>query len=466
MSTSSQQTQRTKSDGVDTCETTVRKSVRKTAGRNPARLTEADGQQPLIKTISATLPTSRKVICGKTGCGKTVDEGIECSNCLKWYHHNCGGLSSQEFSDHMTEDDKLWFCLECSSIPLFRFLTTIIKRQERQISALENRLSCLERPKAQITQTTIESNNSNTTNILSDTGPTTKMNNENNQQPFMIVNCNKQPPVQDKNNEDLTIICTNVAEPKSISLKARHEEELKNWQTVCQSMGLNIHPSSLTRLSRPRSSPHAGEPRLLRVTLKNMKDVEDILLSSHLLRNESTAVRIFPDIPWSERQKIRKDPITAKTVHGKKMLMIHGIPESNDDNGWNKKEHDHHEWKFIQDLLGIKDVLTTRLSRLPHSPNYQGIGPRILKVSLLNEKMVESVVETWRSNKTILPPELKLRTFLSPKRVECENPTGPRVDHIQTNSHHPLSTSNQNDSVTSNVPFQKNDCHPTPSESE
>lgn len=450
MPSNSQQTQNTDTEGAVT-----RKSVRKNAGRNPTRFID-DAQQTLGNNSSKSSPNA-KVICGKTDCGKTIDEGIECSNCLKWYHPSCGGLTTGDFRDHKIEDDKLWFCQDCGSIPIFRLLTTIIKRQERQISMLEKRLSAVESAKPQMTQTFAERVESAFTTTVPITEPNHNESSKEQKSSQNTSNHNNQCSVLKKNTEDLTVICSNLPEPTATSLKARHEEEVKSWQTICEVMGLNIQPASLTRLSRPRSSPHAGEPRLLRVTLKNMKDVEAVLLSSHLLRKESIEARIFPDIPWSERQKSKKDPKTARINRSKRTLMIHGIPESSDDNEWSKRENDRREWNFVQELLGMKDILTTGLTRIPHSPKYQGSGPRILKVSLLNEIMVDTLVESWNFNKRILPPELKLRTFSSLKqRSDCENHIGPRVDHTQDNS---------SDSSSKNQIYPKNAQISAPTES-
>ena len=97
---------------------------------------------------------------------------------------------------------------------------------------------------------------------------------------------------------------------------------------------------------------------------------------------------------------------------------------------------------------------------MPYSPNYQGTGPRILKVSLLKESMVDALLETWKLRKRVLPPALKLRTFSSQLRAESGLHTGPRVDLTQANT-------NTADTavmvpMTSTESFSKNGCQLTP----
>ena len=223
-------------------------------------------------------------------------------------------------------------------------------------------------------------------------------------------NAYQQRTTKAENVLDLTVICTNVPEPTAKSLKERHQEEIQKWNELSNLMGVSVEPVSLTRLSRPPSSGHAGEPRLLRIQLKSLVDVEDVLLSAHILRSASLKTRIFPDIPWSQRQEKKENPEKAKKASEKKTVLIHGIPESQATDEKGKRAHDCQEWKFIQELIGTKDIVTTSVSRLPHSPNYKGTGPRILRVSMLQEEMVTSMLETWYVKRRLAPPELRIHT--------------------------------------------------------
>ena len=58
--------------------------------------------------------------------------------------------------------------------------------------------------------------------------------------------------------------------------------------------------------------------------------------------------------------------------------------------------------------------MTTSLARLRPSPNYKGTGPRILKVTLLSEDMVEALMSRWSLQKRQMPPEVKLRVAFHP----------------------------------------------------
>ncbi|KAF8560893.1 hypothetical protein P879_03012 [Paragonimus westermani] len=89
-----------------------------------------------------------------------------------------------------------------------------------------------------------------------------------------------------------TVIRTNVPESGAPSLQARHEEEKQRWNEILKEVGLNLPAVNLTRLSRPPISPHASEPRLLRVTLESMSAVEEVLLTAHRLRLKQSPISV------------------------------------------------------------------------------------------------------------------------------------------------------------------------------
>ena len=233
---------------------------------------------------------------------------------------------------------------------------------------------------------------------------------------------------------DLNVICTNVPEVQSASLIDRHAEELIAWHDICSKMGLSIEPKSLTRLYRPQTSPHAGSPRMLRVTLNSSTEVESVLLSSFLLQKASSNIRIFADVPWSQRQANRLDPNCAKASRDKKSVFLHGVPELQSPDEWSKKEHDRAEWSFVQKLIGVRDILTTEVLRIPHSKDFTRQTPRLLKVTLLDESMVNHLLEAWYTMKHVAPPELRIRPF-KPNHKPCSVlPAPPSGENSNGNS--------------------------------
>ncbi|CAH8477288.1 unnamed protein product, partial [Schistosoma rodhaini] len=67
-----------------------------------------------------------------------------------------------------------------------------------------------------------------------------------------------------------------------LSLQDKNDRML--WGELIKRLELpRIEPLTVTRLTRGKDSNHLNHPRLLRVTLKNASDVEDVLLASHLL---------------------------------------------------------------------------------------------------------------------------------------------------------------------------------------
>ena len=60
-------------------------------------------------------------------------------------------------------------------------------------------------------------------------------------------------------------------------------------------------------------------------------------------------------------------------------------------------------------LFDVEVVLTTGLFRTPYPTMYQGTRLRILRVSLLNERIVVALLVIWKPHRKVLPAELKLR---------------------------------------------------------
>ena len=129
----------------------------------------------------------------------------------------------------------------------------------------------------------------------------------------------------------LSVICTNVPEATDTLLANKHEHDMNQWLHLCSRMSLRaIRPVSLIRLSRKPNSLHQDKPRLLKVSVQNEKELEDILLSAYLLRDgEKNSSRVFVGIPWSKRksssQKGKQHP-TGKH-EGRSLVILNG-PES------------------------------------------------------------------------------------------------------------------------------------------
>ena len=211
-------------------------------------------------------------------------------------------------------------------------------------------------------------------------------------------------------NTNLTVICANVPEPTANTLREKQAEELNHWLDVCKQMGINVHPVGIVRLFRHPSSPHAGEPRLTRITFAHEKDLEKVILSSYLLDKNSCKSRIFLDRPWTERAKYRTNPTDARESENKRVVLIHGVPQLSNPDEALCQQNDCKEWDFIRELINCSQVLTVRISRLPSSPNYHGNGPRIMKVTLGTEEMANAVLEAWKNNRKRGPPELRIRS--------------------------------------------------------
>ncbi|KAF8565212.1 hypothetical protein P879_09727 [Paragonimus westermani] len=206
-----------------------------------------------------------------------------------------------------------------------------------------------------------------------------------------------------------TVICTNVPESGTPSLQARHEEEKQRWNEILKEVGPNLPAVNLTRLSRPRISPHAGEPRLLRVTLESMSAVEEVSLAVHQLRLKQFPIRVFADIPWTERMRRREEKSTPQKLRDVSTVFVHGVPECTVTDTVESRTHECSQWRFLQEVIELKTTLTISITRLPKRSSYP--GPRILKVSFLTQQMATAALEAFYDHRRFVPPEIRMRPY-------------------------------------------------------
>ena len=353
--------------------------------------------------------------CGLLSCRSTDEDAIECSNCNKWFHSTCSGLSALEFAAVTEEEIIPWFCGTCAEIPLVKCCMFYFQKHARELAMLRNTVESL---RAQIQQPLQEpakvykqAEEKVYKKETKDTVPATPS--------YASIVTNKKCELT-KNRvdnahsskstiDDLTVICSNLPESSASSLRQREADDRQKWDEICSMIGISASPASLTRLSRHPQSPHQEKPRLLRVVLKSVGDVEKTLLSSALLRETGSDVRIFPDVPWEERQLRRVNPEAAKELRNKRVVIIHGVPELGDQDEATKRNHDCSEWRYIQEILGIEGIITTDVSRIKPPANRNKNGPPLLKITVRSEDMVTSVLNAWYKSKKHAPPELRLR---------------------------------------------------------
>lgn len=209
--------------------------------------------------------------------------------------------------------------------------------------------------------------------------------------------------------DDLTIICTNLPESEAFSLRDRQKDDLEKWHHLCETIGVKADVSSITRLHRQPKSPHEDSPRLVRIVLRTAKEVEDVLLAAHLLHKSDSKARIFPDIPWSEREMRRKNPEAARRYGDRKAIIIHGVPEPKTEDKTLARQHDCGEWRYIQELLGLQGILTTSINRMNPPEKLALKSPRLLKITVRTPEMAQLVLETWYSKRSMAPPEIRMR---------------------------------------------------------
>lgn len=441
--------------------------------RQSSKTRRAETNTLVTNQSDASLRPTSQSHCGNGACQKPVKTGIECTLCGLWYHSACTEMDLTSFRKHLTEPLKPWFCPKCLEDPVAKCVAAMSSHFEMQLAQYSRELQKLQKeletlrltnappqtasplvprskrprvsptplPKHTASSTTEDSPaitpaTHTTVDLPTETDPTASDDSMMQSEVTPLTNVpvttewrtvtatqrvkhNKQSaaPRQKRNDHEnsqdtLTVICSQVPEPQSNSLATRRSEELEKWTELCTKIGVNITPVALTRLTRNKDSPHAAEPRLLRVKLNNMLDVETILLASHVLKGDTKA-RIYPDIPWSERHKLRTtEPKELNSEKNQRSIFIHGVPELEDDDKLANYLHDCGEWSYIQQLLKLDTIMATDVYRLPRSVNYRGSEPRILKVTLFTRGMVTATLEKWYLNKQ-LAPELRIRPSLT-----------------------------------------------------
>ena len=253
----------------------------------------------------------------------------------------------------------------------------------------------------------------------------------------------------------LSVICTNVPEATETLLANRYEHDQNQWLQLCSRMCLRaITPISLIRLSRKRDSPNFDKPRLLKVVVQNEKDLEDILLSSYLIREDKTTnSRIFADVPWSER---KTSSLTEAGHHKDKgdgrSLLILNVPESVSSHDANcSAKHDYQQWKYFSDTVLATDPAVIDIFRIPKSTKYEGSGPRPLKLTLLTSGMAETVYDNWKRFRAKLPKEIRIIHRVSKPETDTAKVPAPGLSQ----------TSKRNSAKV----LPKNDQQPAPTES-
>ena len=174
----------------------------------------------------------------------------------------------------------------------------------------------------------------------------------------------------------------------------------------------------------------AAKPRPLRVDLENEHDTEGLLLASAALPHSSQpSVRIYPDVPWSERESRRQalKSTPAYELTRRRSVILHGIPECASPEILSAVTHDRAQWAYIKSKI-LPDVTAIRacyIRRLPRPTHLSTIrAPRLLRVSLADTDMVTKLLECWYAKRHLFPDI----------RIHEDQPRPKRMAHHPPNS--------------------------------
>ncbi|CAH8556431.1 unnamed protein product [Dicrocoelium dendriticum] len=166
-----------------------------------------------------------------------------------------------------------------------------------------------------------------------------------------------KPTLGRQNQAALTLVCTNVPESKSGTIKGKLQDDRNQWSSICEAIGIRVEPAMLQRVARHPTSVHSGEPRILRVTLNSADERETVLLSAVRLSNSPSGVRILPDLAWKDRAKEAVEQRSVATRNSKKLILANGITELLHAFDHDAQTHDREQWCYIRRHLGcIRDT--------------------------------------------------------------------------------------------------------------
>ena len=215
------------------------------------------------------------------------------------------------------------------------------------------------------------------------------------------------PKIQKQTTISSAVIVFNTEESSSPSLESRRVHDISIWDSICKSMELKcIKAVNIHRLS----TKTPGSNRPLKVELENIKALERVLLSIPLLdKTKWGNVFIKRDIPWTEREKIRKQKESDGKVHPRNSVIARGIPESPHQSHTTSLAHDAAQWEFLKHTLTDGQVLATSVVRLPRPNHLSALQqPRLLRITLATEEMANNILELFEQKRRLLDPEIKI----------------------------------------------------------
>ena len=162
-----------------------------------------------------------------------------------------------------------------------------------------------------------------------------------------------------------------------------------------------------------RISWRRQQPRSLRVELTDPSAAELLVLSSADHKtNDTNEVQICLELPWKERQARKlswKD--NANSGDQSRSLIIHGIPEPNNQFPRSHIQQEWDQWNYIRNRLGLslEQVTACKLHRIPRPIHLSSIkAPRLLRITLATNNMRHTTLTAWESLRNLFPSEIRL----------------------------------------------------------
>ena len=259
------------------------------------------------------------LVCSK--CSKSVDEILQCENCLCWYCCTCQNVCENMWMA-LTQFKALhWFCTECESAVLNKLHTSnspaapleeIAKCITSSMELVVNKLS--EVIKASIPTPSLEKVTKSTRNTESDNGQIPPPQQE-------VTGAIEE--YMDRQRRKCNLIIRNLPEPKAQSKSERASQDINLFKEIVYKE-LKINTSDIEILKATRLGKLSDKPRLLRISVSNEQSKAGILRAASKLKSSKkwSSLYFSADLTQRESNRQLRAELKCRKENGENNLRI------------------------------------------------------------------------------------------------------------------------------------------------
>lgn len=274
------------------------------------------------------------LVCSK--CSKSVDEILQCENCLYWYCCTCQNVCENMWVA-LTQFKALhWFCTECESVVLNKLHTS-----NSSVTSLEEITKCIANSMEvvvnKLTEVIKVSISASVPERVSNLDCHTKPDDDQHSLPAQREVTGVIDEYVDRQRRKCNLVIRNLPEPKSQSVQEQASQDIKLFKDIVEKE-LKIDVSTLKISKAVRLGKLAEKPRLLLITVNDEQSKVGILRAASKLKSSKkwSSVYFSADLTQREREinrhlraelKRRKDNGEDNLwIRNGKIVIIHPRP--------------------------------------------------------------------------------------------------------------------------------------------